>query len=57
VEEKAHGLALTKRRELKAEILSSKRRLACASKNLLTPGSQVPRDELQIQTSEQDKNI
>jgi hypothetical protein len=46
VEEKAHGLALTKRRELKAEILSSKRRLACASKNLLTPGSQVLRDEL-----------
>jgi hypothetical protein len=40
VEEKAHWLALTKRRELKKEILSSKRRI------LLTPGSQVPRDEL-----------
>ena len=39
VEEKAHGLALTKRRELKAEILSSKRR------NLVTPGSQVPPEE------------
>jgi hypothetical protein len=33
VDEKAQGLALTKRRELKKEILSSKRR------NLLMPGS------------------
>jgi hypothetical protein len=51
VEEKAHGLALTKRREFKKEILSSKR------KNPLMPGSQVPRDELQIQITDQDKNM
>jgi hypothetical protein len=41
VEENVHGLALTKRKEFKKEILSSKRR------NPLTPGSQIPREEFQ----------